>query len=152
MEDRIEQYGKAMAALDIEALAELRHPEYQCYYPQSGERFRSHDAWAAAHRNYPERLGELDWESETVKGGERKAEVVRTTSPGFLLPTPIVQISDTADLAIIEGKGDWPDGKTYHWVQILEFKDHLVWRETQYFAEPFDAPDWRAPYVELDPA
>ncbi len=50
----------------------------------------------------------------------------------------------------MEGKAVWPDDKTYNWVAILEYKDGLVWRETQYFAEPFDPPEWRAPFVELD--
>ncbi len=67
------------------------------------------------------------------------------------MATPIVQISDTGDLATNEGKGVWPDGRTYHWVQILEYRDGLVWRETQYFAEPFDPPEWRLPFVEIDP-
>lgn len=153
MSDRIHQYGKAMAALDVDALGEMRHPDYECYYPQSGERFRGHEAWAEAHRNYADRFPDVDlYEGpDTFKGGERKAEVIRTTSPGFFLPSPIVQISDTGDLAVLEGKGEWPDGKTYHWVQIIEYREGLVWRETQYFAEPFDPPEWRAPFVEIDP-
>ena len=153
MKDRLEKYGKAMAALDSEALREMRHADYECYYPQSGERFRGHEAWAGAHHNYEDRFeaSEILSEPDTIKGGERKAEVIRTTSPGFFLPTPIVQVSDAGDLATLEGNGHWPDGKTYHWVSILEYRDGLVWRETQYFAEPFEAPAWRAQYVEIDP-
>lgn len=150
MSERVERYAAAMRALDVDALGELRHPDYECYYPQSGERFRGHANWAAAHLNYVEHFNAPAPVPETIKGGDRKAEVVRTTSPRFLLPTPIVQVSDTGDLVTMEGHGEWPDGKSYHWVQILEYRDHLVWRETQYFAEPFDAPEWRSEFVEVE--
>ena len=26
-----------------------------------------------------------------------------------------------------------------------------IWRETDYFAPPFDPPSWRSPYVETEP-
>ena len=28
--------------------------------------------------------------------------------------------------------------------------DGRIWRETTYWAEPFEAPDWRSPWVERD--
>ena len=147
MSERVDRYQEALAELDIDALGELRHRDYVCYYPQSGERLRGHENWAAAHRDY---WRHFDPPVTTVKGGERKAEVIRAASPRFMLPTPIVQISDTGDLVIMEGRGTWPDGKTYNWVAIIEYRDGLAWRETQYFAEPFDPPEWRAPFVELE--
>ena len=150
MSERVERYAKAMAGQDFDTLGELRHAEYQCYYPQSGERFLGHDNWVSAHRDYVHRFDAPTPVPETIKGGDRKAEVVRTASPRFLLPSPIVQVSDTGDLVTLEGHGEWPDGKTYYWVSILEYRDRLVWRETQYFAERFDPPDWRAEFVELD--
>jgi hypothetical protein len=33
-------------------------------------------------------------------------------------------------------------------VSLMEFRDAKVSRETQYFADPFDAPAWRAQWVE----
>jgi hypothetical protein len=33
-------------------------------------------------------------------------------------------------------------------VSIMEFADDKVTRETQYFADPFPAPAWRAQWVE----
>jgi hypothetical protein len=33
-------------------------------------------------------------------------------------------------------------------VSIMEFQDGKVSRETQYFADAFDAPAWRAQWVE----
>ena len=40
------------------------------------------------------------------------------------------------------------DGKPSYTVSIMEFKDDKVARETQYFADPFVAPTWRAQWVE----
>ena len=40
------------------------------------------------------------------------------------------------------------DGKPSYTVSIMEFKDDKVARETQYFADPFEAPAWRSQWVE----
>ncbi len=40
------------------------------------------------------------------------------------------------------------DGPSYT-VSIMEFKNGKVVHETQYFADPFDPPAWRAQWVEL---
>ena len=147
--ERVRQYQEAMARLDLDALGELRHPEYVCTYPQSGERFVGHEKWAAAHRNYASRFGRSDFEDATVKGGDQKTKVTTALdSPLPFFSTPIVQVSDTGELATIEGSGLWPDGKKYFFAKILEYRDGLVWRETSYFAEPFAAPEWRAPFTE----
>ena len=149
MSKKIEQYQTALQLIDIEGLGRLRHPDYTCTYPQSGEVFKGHDNWAAAHRNYAERVGLQDFESAKVRGGEQRTKVATTTSgPLPFQTTPVVQISDTGDLVTLEGSGTWPDGKVYHWVTILEYRDGLVWRETQYFAEPFEAPQWRSEFTE----
>ena len=33
-------------------------------------------------------------------------------------------------------------------VNILEFQDGKILRETRYYADPFEAPAWRAQWVE----
>ena len=38
-------------------------------------------------------------------------------------------------------------GKHSYTVSIMEFRDGKVSHETQYFADPFDAPAWRAQWV-----
>ena len=40
------------------------------------------------------------------------------------------------------------DGKPSYTVSIMEFRGEKVARETQYFADPFVAPAWRAQWVE----
>ncbi|MGC2421049.1 MAG: nuclear transport factor 2 family protein, partial [Candidatus Acidiferrales bacterium] len=44
------------------------------------------------------------------------------------------------------------DGKPSHTASIMEFRNGKVARETQYFADPFVAPAFRAQWVEqMDP-
>src|ERR1700691_613864 len=43
------------------------------------------------------------------------------------------------------------DGKPSYTVSIMEFKGDKVARETQYFADPFPAPAFRAKWVERMP-
>jgi hypothetical protein len=40
------------------------------------------------------------------------------------------------------------DGRPVPTVSIMEFRDGKVIHETQYFAEPFEPPAWRARWVE----
>jgi hypothetical protein len=45
------------------------------------------------------------------------------------------------------------DNKPFHTVSIMEFRNGKVVRETQYFAEPFEASAWRSQFVEqMEPA
>jgi len=41
----------------------------------------------------------------------------------------------------------YPNGETYICVDLLELRDGTVYRETVYWAIPFEAPSWRAPWV-----
>ena len=42
----------------------------------------------------------------------------------------------------------YPDGKEWHFVALLTLRDGKIWREVDYFAEPFEPPEWRTRYVE----
>jgi hypothetical protein len=39
-------------------------------------------------------------------------------------------------------------GRPANTVSIMEFRDGKVFHETQYFADPFEAPTWRLQWVE----
>ena len=43
------------------------------------------------------------------------------------------------------------EGKPAYAVSIVEFRDGKLAHETQYFVDPFDAPAWRAQWVEREP-
>jgi hypothetical protein len=90
-------------------------------YPQSGERFRGRETIAAQRGGHP---------------ANRHFTVRRITGHGNLWVSECV-ISY--------------DGVPSHSVSIMEFSDGLVDHETQYFADPFDAPPWRAALAERTP-
>ena len=53
----------------------------------------------------------------------------------------------------MEGTIDYGDGIPVSYVSIAEFKDGKLSKTTEYFANPFEAPAWRADYVErMQPA
>jgi hypothetical protein len=57
------------------------------------------------------------------------------------------------DAFIIEGTIDYGDGVPVSYVGIGEIRDGKVSRMTEYFANPFEAPAWRADFVQkMEPA
>jgi hypothetical protein len=90
-------------------------------YPQSGERFRGRSTIAAQRGGHP---------------ADRHFTVRR--------------ISGAGDLWVSEVTISY-DGAPSYSVSIMEFDGGLVVHETQYFADPFDAPPWRAALAEPRP-
>lgn len=87
-------------------------------WPQSGEVIRGKANIIAINRNYP---------------GLPTAKVRRERADGRLIITEV-------DL-------DY-GGKVYQAVSIVEIEDGKIVGETEYFAEPFEPPQWRAQWVE----
>ena len=50
-------------------------------------------------------------------------------------------------LWVVEAVNDY-SGQVSDMVMILELKDGRIWRDRRYYAEPFEAPEWRAQWVE----
>lgn len=151
MSEKVRHYQEAMAEFDFDALAKLRHPDFVCEYPQSGERIIGHANWVAAHTDYASRFlgSDSDVLDARVKGDHRRTQVTTSQSPVLFATSPIVNVSGGGDLVTLEGRGTWPDGRVYCWVWILEYRDGLVWKQTDYYADPFEPPSWRAPFVEV---
>ena len=42
----------------------------------------------------------------------------------------------------------YADGTVAYGVARVEFRDGKIWKETRYYAEPFEAPAWRAQWVQ----
>jgi hypothetical protein len=42
----------------------------------------------------------------------------------------------------------YPNGETWHSVEIIEFRGDKVAKVTSYFASPFPAAEWRSQWVE----
>ena len=52
------------------------------------------------------------------------------------------------DLFVVEGTIDYGDGMPVSYVGIGEVRDGKIAKVTEYFANPFEAPAWRADFVE----
>ena len=53
-----------------------------------------------------------------------------------------------AGLWVAEVVNDYGGGQVYDVAMILELKDGRIWRDRRYYAERFEAPEWRAQWVE----
>ena len=92
--------------------------------PQSGELIRGRENVAAINRNYPASTGTTP-----------KMKLRRIVKPG--------------EAWIIEGTIDYGDGIPVSSVSIIETgADGKVVHQTDYFANPFEAPAWRKKWVE----
>ena len=90
--------------------------------PQSGERFEGAANINAMYGNYSAETGTVP-----------KATLRRVLKPG--------------QAWVIESTIDYGDGTPVSAISIIEFEDGKVTRQTDYFANPFPAPDWRKPYA-----
>ncbi|HEU4572765.1 MAG TPA: nuclear transport factor 2 family protein [Candidatus Limnocylindrales bacterium] len=91
-------------------------------WPQSGERLtRAASKEIAA--NYADRTG---------------------TNPRFRFR----RMLGGGDMFVVEGTVDYGDGVPVSYVGIGEIRDGRVSRLTEYFASPFEPPEWRAEYAE----
>jgi hypothetical protein len=134
----IHEYAASSATNDLAALARLRHPDWSVEWPQSGERVHSSESFAAIVESYP--------------GGRPQVEVSRIVgSEDRWIVTPgntVVRVAGSGDFWWSEWRMTYPDGQEYHVVDLIELRDGLVHRETVIWAPPFEAPEWRRPFVE----
>jgi hypothetical protein len=111
-----ELFERQRSAMDPELEYRLRHEDYLLELPQSGER--------------------LD------RDGLRR---LQTTFPGGTAPKiELLRVTGGGDVWISESIIRYADGTVFYGVSRVEFRDTRIWRETRYYAEPFEVPSWRA--------
>lgn len=108
--------------LNPEAEYALRHEDYVMEMPQSGERIRGRD-----------------------KMKEFQQSFASYSNPPTI---ELHRVSVSDGLWILEGVNDYGEGQVFTVVVIFELRDGKIRRDTRYYAEPFDAPEWRAHLVE----
>ena len=54
----------------------------------------------------------------------------------------------SGDLFVVQGTIDYGDGVPVSYVGVGQLRDGKISKMTEYFANPFEAPAWRADYVE----
>ena len=134
-------YAEASSRLDLDAMARLRHPQWQASWPQSGERIIGDDNYRRIVEAYPG--GYPTSTIQRVVGAEDRWVVTAGNT--------VQQIVGSGDFWWSEWQMTYPDGRSYLCVELIELRDGLVWRETVYWAEPFTAPDWRSRWVDTPP-
>ena len=89
----------------------------------------------------------MDWpqSGEQILGGDNRRGVYGAF-PKLPKVTPRRMLA-AGDLVIAEATLDY-GGPTFNSVFIFEFRDGLIARETAYWADPFEAPQWRAEWVQ----
>jgi hypothetical protein len=117
----LEEHWRASERGDTEAEHAIYSEDAILDYPQSGERFRSRATISAQRGGHP---------------ADRHFTVIR--------------ISGRGDLWVSECVITYDGVPTYS-VSITEFADSHVVHETQYFADPFGAPEWRMALAEPMP-
>jgi hypothetical protein len=115
----LEQHWAASASGDLETEHNIYDDNVLCEYPQSGERIH----------------------------GRRNLQALRGHHPGKPSGFKVRRIVGAGDLWVTELAINYKE-KRFETVSIMEFQNGKVIHETQYFAEPFDAPAWRPQWVE----
>lgn len=137
-EDIVRRYAEAVVQGDLDTLDALRHRDWTCDWPQSGEHIPGAAAWRAIYEHYP--------------GGSPRTEVARLIGPeDRWVVTPsntVVRVAGCGDFWWSEWTVTYPDGRDYLAVALLALRDGLVHREIVYWSEPFEAPSWRSRWVE----
>ena len=104
---------------DYETATQAMADDAVVEWPQSGERIVGRDACLTVYRNYP--------------GGP----------PTYRLQ----RISGEGDHFVAEAIADYAGEKT-HAISIIELRDGKIVKQTDYWANPFDAPAWREQWVQ----
>jgi len=115
----IDRHWVASAAGDQVAEHEIYADDTVCEYPQSGEVIR----------------------------GRHNLQALRSHHPGKPSGFAVRRIVGAGNLWVTEYVITY-EGKSVLTLSIMEFHNGKVSRETQYFADPFDAPAWRTPWVD----
>jgi hypothetical protein len=114
-----ELFERLREAMDPAMEYEERHEDYLLEMPQSGERM-DRDGLRRLQEHYPQ--------------GAPRIRLRRVTGSG--------------DVWFVESVVHYADGKVFYGVGRVEFRDGKMWRETRYYAEPFQVPAWRAGLIE----
>jgi hypothetical protein len=114
----LDQHWAASASGNLEAEHQIYDDDVLCEYPQSGE----------------------------IIHGRRNLQALRGHHPGKPSGFTIRRIVGVGNLWITEYVINYQT-TVVQTISIMEFQNAKVIHETQYFAEPFEAPAWRSQWV-----
>lgn len=117
---QLEQFWQTMESNDFYAVAQLLHDDFVLEWVQSGERIRGRENFAKLNTAYPTQGTWHFTINSIVADGD---EVV-------------------TDVSVTDG--------TLH-DRVITFstiRDGKIWKQVEFWPEPFSAPEWRAEWVE----
>jgi hypothetical protein len=117
--EALNRHWQASAAGDADTEHDIYDDDATCDYPQSGERIL----------------------------GRGNLQALRSHHPGKPSGFNVRRILGNGDLWITEYTITYQERSSYT-VSIMELRDGKVVHETQYFADPFEAPAWRSQLVQ----
>jgi len=116
----IESFWSTMGTNDFYTVAQLLHDDYVLEWPQSGERIRGRDNFAAINTYYP-------------ADGKWTFKINHIVAEGDTVVT---------DVSISDGT------KHDRAVTFSTVLDGKIWKQVEFWPEPFESPDWRTQWVE----
>ncbi|WP_322083901.1 nuclear transport factor 2 family protein [Burkholderia sp. BCC1972] len=117
--EALNAHWQASAACDLDAEHDIYDDDVVCDYPQSGERIL----------------------------GRTNLQALRGHHPGKPAGFDVRRIQGEGNLWVTEYSITY-SGRPTCTVSIMAFRNGKVVHETQYFSDPFDAPDWRRQWVQ----
>lgn len=137
----VERYTKAFfLSNDLDAIESTLDPDVEVVFPQSCERFRGRRNVRSYLEQYPGRDREFDASVDRVVGDD----------PSWLMSPAytVLPIEGSGEQFTTVGQVRHLKGGPLHVIQLVVVRDGLIREINAYFAEPFDAPDWRAAFRE----
>ena len=116
----IEQFWQAMEGNDFYKAAELFHDDFTLEWHQSGERIRGRENFAKLNTAYPT---QGIWHF-TINSIVAEGDVV------------------VSDVSVTDGL------RTDRVITFSTVRDGKIWKQVEFWPEPFEAPEWRAQWVE----
>ena len=117
--EALDAHWRASADGDADAEHDIYADDSICDYPQSGERIL----------------------------GRKNLQALRSHHPGKPSGFQVRRVVGKDDLWVTEYTITY-QGRAAFTVSFMEFREGKVVHETQYFADPFEAPAWRKQWVE----
>ena len=138
----LERWVAAMNRHDYAAVEGIFTDDLVQDYPQSGEVIRGSQDFRAILENYPSGLPDdpIDLPSLRVAATDE----LKVVAPLFT----IVRVEGAGNVGTYALRNRYPDGSTWWTIGFYELRDGRIARATTFFAPEFEAPEWRAPFVE----
>jgi SnoaL-like domain len=129
--DFLARFLKVLNDRDYERLSDFVHPDYEGFFPQSGERMRGPAAWRGQMENFPGGLEPNSIADDArVLGEERWA-----LTPAFT----VVPLATGTEFTVI-ARTRYPDGAIWSLVNLVTLRDGRIYRMETFFAPELAAP------------